>query len=141
MAMYTEPQIEDKHQHRIEDNHRQRSSERALWHDDVRIWQEEIDALRAKLRQMDLALEQQKHNLQVHAAALTLYEQRDAQREHAWVQCQRAGDDEIRTVLDRGNEAEVSQHGLQRQRHEDLKAAQRRLFSQLRSLARLTELG
>ncbi|HEX7378354.1 MAG TPA: hypothetical protein VF278_14645 [Pirellulales bacterium] len=133
MSAHTECQLHE--------NHRQRTGERALWHDDVRIWQAEIDALRVKLKQIDLELERQKHDLQVHAAALTLYEQRDAQREHAWIQSERICDDEKRMALDHADEGETSQHGLQRRRHEDLKAGQRRLLSHLRSLARFTELG
>lgn len=127
--------------HQLHDDHRMWTSERALWHDDVRIWQREIDGLRARLKQIDAALEQQQRDLQVHAAALTLYEQRDARREHSLVQYEQDCDDERRMLLGRVHEAEVSQHGLQRARHEDLKVSQRRLLAQLRSFARLVELG
>ncbi|HEX7448004.1 MAG TPA: hypothetical protein VF306_10685 [Pirellulales bacterium] len=127
--------------HELHEDHRLWTSERALWHDDVRIWQREIDGLRARLKQIDAALEQQQRDLQVHAAALTLYEQRDARREHSLVQYEQDCDDERRMLLGRVHEAEVSQHGLQRARHEDLKVSQRRLLAQLRSFARLGELG
>ena len=128
-------------EHQLHDDHRLWTSERALWHDDVRIWERDIDGLRAKLKQIDAALDKQKRDLQVHAAALTLYGQRDAQREHDLVQYERDCDDEKRVLLGRVHEAEMSQHGLQRQRHEDLKASQRRLLAQLRSFARFAELG
>lgn len=127
--------------YQLHDDHRLWTGERALWHDDVRIWQKEIDGLRAKLKQIDAALEQQEHDLQVHAAALTLYEGRDAQREHSLVQYEQDCNEERRMVLSHVHEAEVSQHGRQRERHEELKASQRRLLGQLRSLARLAELG
>ena len=127
--------------HQLHKDHRLWTSERALWHDDVRIWEREIDGLRAKLKQIDAALEQQKRDLQVHAAALTLYERRDAEREHALVQYEQDCDDEKRVVLGRAHETEMSQHGLQRQRHEDIKASQRRLLAQVRSFARFAELG
>ncbi|HVA48767.1 MAG TPA: hypothetical protein VNH11_20545 [Pirellulales bacterium] len=120
-------------------DHCQWTSERALWHDDVRVWEQEIDEMGAKLRRVEAVLIQHRHDLQVHAAALRLYDDRDARREHALAQYEKEGNDEKGMVLEHAHESEVSQQARQRERHHELKAAQRRLMANLLAMAKIAD--
>ena len=126
MKRYSDTQV-----HR---DHCQWNEERALWHDEIRMWEEEIEKASAKLRRVEAVLAQQKHDLQVHAAAIRIYQQRDGQREHALVHCERHSDDERRMLLARVHGGEVEEHRRQNERHEEIKASQRRLMGELRTL-------
>lgn len=126
MNAYSETQL-----HR---DHLQWTEARASWHDDVRIWESEIEEAEAKLRRVEAALAQQKRNLQVHAAAIRIYQERDGRREHLLVECLREGNEERSTVLAHAHEGEVGQQERQSERHEELKASQRRLMLELRPL-------
>ena len=126
MSVYSDTQL-----HR---DHVQWTNERALWHDDVRIWEREVEQLEANLRHITAVLAQQKHDLQVHAAAISIYQQRDGRREHALVQCERNGSEECEMLLVHAHEGEIREHERQRERHEEIKASQRRLMADLRAL-------
>lgn len=115
-------------------DHCQWNEERAMWHDDLRMWEEEIDEAAAKLKRVDAVLAQQKHNLQVHAAAVRLYQERDGRREHLLVECLRNAGEERGSVLAHAHEGEIDQQQRQRDRHEELKVSQRRLMSELSTL-------
>lgn len=115
-------------------DHLQWAEARALWHDDVRAWESEIAEVEAKLRRVEAALAQQKHDLQVHAAAIRIYQERDGRREHLLVECLRDGNDERGMVLVHAHEGESNQQERQSERHEELKASQRRLMGTLRPL-------
>jgi hypothetical protein len=115
-------------------DHCEWNKERASWHDDLRIWEEEIEEAAAKLKRMEAVLAQQKHELQVHAAAIRIYQQRDGQREHALVRCERDGNDERRMLLAHVHQHEIDEHQRQRERHEEIKASQRGLMSELGTL-------
>src|SRR5690348_2615246 len=88
-------------------DHCQWNQDRAMWHDDLRVWEEEIDEAVAKLRRIEAALEQQKHNLQVHAAAIRIYQERDGRREHLLVECLHDGNEERNMVLVHAHEGEI----------------------------------
>jgi hypothetical protein len=124
---------------KIHHDHREWSDERALWHDDIRVWQQEIDELSGKVQRIELALGRQKHDLQVHAAAVRLYDKRDAGREHELACCERNGNEEKGMVLAHAHDTEISQQCRQRQRHAELKASQRQLMSELRSLIEMAD--
>ena len=126
MNVYSDTQL-----HR---DHHQWTEERASWHDDVRVWEEEIDELLAKLKRVEAALAQQRHHLQVHAAAIRAYQERDGRREHLLVECLRGGDEERGMVLAHAHAGEIGQQQRQRERHEEIKASQRRLIAELRAL-------
>jgi hypothetical protein len=115
-------------------DHCQWNQERALWHDDVRIWEEELEEIAAKLKRVEAALAQRKHALQVHAAAIRIYQGRDGGREHALVQYERDGNDERGRLLAQAHGGEIQEHQRQRERHEEIKASQRCLMSELRPL-------
>lgn len=115
-------------------DHIEWSKDRALWHDDVRIWEHEIEQLEAKLRRITAVLVQQKHDLQVHAASISIYQQRDGRREHALVQYERDGSEERGKLLEHAHEGEIREHERQRERHEEIKAIQRRLMTELHAL-------
>jgi hypothetical protein len=131
MNLYTSTQV-----HR---DHREWSDERAMWHDDVRVWEGEIDDLMAKIQRIEAALVEQRHNLQVHAASVRLYEEAGARSEHLLADCERHGNDERECVLAHAHEGEVQRQERQRERHEELKAAQRLLVIEVRPLARVGE--
>ena len=123
----------------IHSDHRQWTEERAMWHDDVRVWEDEIESMRAKLERVDAALARQKHDLQVHAAALRLYDDRDGRREHALAECERCSNDEKEMVLAHAHDAEVSQQARQRERHNELKTIQRRLMAEMLAMAKIAD--
>jgi hypothetical protein len=129
MNVYTPTQV-----HR---DHREWTEERALWHDDVRVWEKEVDDLLAKLQRVEAALSEQKHNLRVHAAALRLYEEGNARCEHLLADCERYGNDERESLLAHAHEGEVQRQDRQRERHQELKVSQRLLMSEIRPFARL----
>ena len=120
-------------------DHREWTAERASWHDDVRVWQEELEMLRAKLRRIESVLDRQKRELGVHAAALRLYGACDAKSEHQLAQCEKDGDDERKTALLHVHDAEASRQLRQWQRHGELKSLQRRLMTDLMPLAGIAD--
>lgn len=120
-------------------DHRLWTDERALWHDDVRVWEKEVDELLAKLKRLEIALEQQKRELQAHAAAVRLYQECDGRREHALVQYERDGNEERGTLLEHAHEGAIQEHQRQRERHAHVKATQRRLMAELRPLGQVTK--
>jgi hypothetical protein len=124
---------------RIHQDHCQWADERALWHDDVRVWEQEIEELKGKLRRIETALGRQKHELQVHAAGVRLYGERDALREHELARCERECNDEKGMMLVQAHDTEISQQNRQRERHAELKASQRRLMAELRSLIQIAD--
>ncbi|HWB08598.1 MAG TPA: hypothetical protein VG826_05215 [Pirellulales bacterium] len=124
---------------KIHRDHCRWSDERTLWHDDVRMWEQEIEELRGKLQRIEIALGRQKHELQVHAAAVRLYGERDARREHELACCEREGNEEKEMMLAQVHDTEISQQNRQRERHNELKASQRRLMSELRSLVQIAD--
>jgi hypothetical protein len=124
---------------RIHQDHRQWADERALWHDDIRMWEQEIEELTGKLQRIEAALGRQKHDLQVHAGAVRLYGERDACREHELACCERAANEEKERVLAQAHDTEISEQGRQRERHAELKASQRRLMAELRSLIQIAD--
>ncbi|HET6878682.1 MAG TPA: hypothetical protein VFI31_00835 [Pirellulales bacterium] len=123
----------------VHHDHHEWTEERALWHDDIRVWEEEVDELLAKLQRIAAVLTEQKHSLRVHGAALRLYEQGNARCEHLLAECERYGNDERECILGHAHEGEVQRQDRQRERHEELKASQRRLMSDVRPLTRLAE--
>ena len=115
-------------------DHCQWNEERALWHDEIRIWEEEIELAAAKLTRLEAVLAQQRHALQIHAAAIRIHQQSDGKREHLLVGCERNGDDERRMLLGRVHGGQIEEHQRQRERHEEIKASQRRLMSEVATL-------
>ena len=115
----------------IHSDHRQWSEERALWCDEVELWDAEIDKARAALRRIEAALARQKHDLRSHAAALPREQACDARGEHALAQFEWDGNQEREMLLAHTHEDEVARQAQQRQRHEELKATQRRLIAHL----------
>ena len=120
-------------------DHFQWSEERALWHDDLRIWEEELEEAAAKLKRIEASLEQQSHQLHVHAAAIRIYQERDGRREHLLVECLQDGNEERGMVLAHAHEGEVSQQARQRERHDELKSLQRRLMAEVRPLVQIAD--
>lgn len=131
MNVYSDTQL-----HR---DHRQWAEERALWHDDVRVWEEEVEEIGAKLKRVEAALARQKHDLQVHAAAVRLYGGCYARREHALVEYEQDGNGEKGMLLAHVHEGEVQQHARQCQRHEEIKVSQHRLMAELRALIAIAD--
>lgn len=126
MSLYSDTEL-----HR---DHCEWAQERAMWHDDVRVWQEEVEEVGGKLKRIEAALAQQKHDLQVHAAAVRMYGERDGRREHLLAEYERDGNEERGMLLGYAHEGEIQQQERQRERHEEIKATQRRLMADLRAL-------
>lgn len=123
----------------IHRDHRQWSEERALWGEEVALWESEIDRALVALRRIEIALARQKHDLRSHAGALPREQACDARGEHALAQIEWDGNLEREMLLAHAHEGEVARQAQERQRHEDLKATQRRLVADLGVLARIVE--
>ena len=126
MNVYSDTQV-----HR---DHLQWAEERAMWHDDVRVWEEEVEELEAKLKQITAALVRQKHELQVHSGVIRVDGEHDARHEHALAEYERDGNEERMKLLANAHNGETCQQTRHRQRHEEIKATQRRLIAELRAL-------
>lgn len=124
---------------KIHRDHRQWSEERALWGEEVRLWQSEIDRALVALRRIEIALARQKLELRSHEAALPRAEACDARGERALIQFELDGNQERKMLLAHAHESEVARQARQRQRHEGLKATQRRLVAYLGALSEIVE--
>lgn len=126
MNVYSDTQL-----HR---DHCRWTEERAMWYDDIRVWEKEVEAAEARLKRVASALAQQKHDLQVHAGVIRAYQERDGRRERLLAEFERDGNEERGLVLIHAHEGDVQQHERQRERHEEIKTGQHRLISELHSL-------
>lgn len=131
MNLYSDTQL---HQ-----DHCQWTEERALWRDEIRMWEEEVEEVQAKLTRLEAALAQQKHDLQVHAASIRIYAERDGRREQLLADYERNGDEERGMVLAQAHEGEIHQQQRQAERHEEIKASQRQLMAKLRVLTTIAD--
>ena len=131
MNLYSDTQL---HQ-----DHCQWTEERALWRDEIRMWEQEVEELEAKLTRLQATLAHQKHELQVHAASIRIYAERDGRREQLLADYERNRNEERGMVLAQAHEGEIHQHQRQAMRHEEIKAHQRQLMTKLRALTTIAD--
>lgn len=109
--------------------HREWTSEDALWYDQLREWEAETDAAIGDLAKLEQTLRTHAGLLRTHAAAVRLYEQAPAEHEHELAEASRKGTCNSGCCSAKKHERESAEHTTQRRKHEEVKRVHHALMA------------
>ena len=128
MICYTESQMHE--------DHLKWMSDRAMWRDDLRAWEEETAQAIADLQGLQAALAEHERALEKHAAAIRAYEQGEVARTHALIESKKQCNDEARQALMNAHARDRRHHLKLLANHEAIKQRHREALAHLRTLTK-----
>jgi len=121
-------------ENQMHEDHLEWTSDRAMWRDDLRAWEEETAQAIADLQGLQAALAEHERALETHAAAIRAYEQGEVGRTHALIESKKQCNDEARKSLVNAHARDRQHHQKLLANHEAIKHRHRETLAHLRAL-------